>query len=127
MNCKDFRKMIDAFDRGHLDVEIMRDFVEHVSGCADCQEEYEIYFIMKYALSNDDELIESELAEEPPEVQKIVNSYDFKALVTYRLKAAKQRLDKLKLNEYYNKCLFVIAEFSVILMAIFYIFDNIFM
>ena len=39
MDCKDFRKMIDEFDRQELDIDLMSDFVEHVSDCGDCQEE----------------------------------------------------------------------------------------
>ena len=60
MDCKDFRKMIDEFDRQELDIDLMSDFVEHVSDCGDCQEEYEIYLIMKYAIQEDDEKTERE-------------------------------------------------------------------
>lgn len=118
--------MIDAFDKNQLDIDMMSRFVEHVSGCPDCQEEYEIYYIMKYALS-DDERMDRELASQPIPVQKLVNSYDFKALVTYRLREAGLKLDKIRRNGYYNRCLFVIAQFCVILMAVFYIFSNVFM
>lgn len=126
MNCKDFRKMIDDFDKNKLDIDLMSDFVEHVSECDDCQEEYEIYLIMKYAIA-EDERIDREIADKSPEEQNIINSYDFKSLVRYRIKLAGNRLDRIKRNEYYNKCLFAIAEFSVILMAVFYMFGNIFM
>ena len=126
MTCKDFRKMIDAFDKKQLDIDTMSRFVEHVSGCLDCQEEYEIYYIMKYALS-DDEIMDIELASQPIPVQRLVNSYDFKALVTYRLREAASKLDKIKRNDYYNRCLFAIAQFCVVLMAVFYIFSNVFM
>lgn len=126
MNCKDFRKMIDDFDKNKLDIDLMSDFVEHVSECDDCQEEYEIYLIMKYAIA-EDERIDREIADKSPEEQNIINSYDFKSLVRYRIKMAGNRLDRIKRNEYYNKCLFAIAEFSVILMAVFYMFGNIFM
>lgn len=119
--------MLDAFDRGALEPDTMQEFIEHVSGCSDCQEEYEIYFIIKYALSDDDEKMDFDLAKESSEVRRLVNSYNFKELVNYRLKEAKLKIDKIKRNEYYNSCLFAIAEFSVLLMAVFYIFDNIFM
>lgn len=119
--------MIDDFDKNKLDIDLMSDFVEHVSDCDDCQEEYEICLIMKYAIQEDDDITDKEIADKSSEEQKLINSYDFKSLVKYRLKMAKNRLDRLKRNEYYNRCLFAIAEFSVILMAVFYIFDSIFM
>ena len=83
-------------------------------------------YIMKYALS-DDEIMDKELASQPIPVQRLVNSYDFKALVTYRLREAASKLDKIKRNDYYNRCLFAIAQFCVVLMAVFYIFSNVFM
>lgn len=127
MDCKDFRKMIDEFDRQELDIDLMSDFVEHVSDCGDCQEEYEIYLIMKYAIQEDDEKTERELAGKSAEERNLINSYDFKSLVKYRIKQSANRLDRIKRNEYYNKCLFAIAEFSVMLMAVFYMFGSIFM
>lgn len=119
--------MIQDFDNNKLDYDNMEDFVLHVINCKDCQEEYEIYNIAKYALPEDDSFIDDEILNEPDNVQKLIKAYDFKGLVDLRLKNAMALLDSIKKTEYYHWCLLSLADICVLLMAVFFLFGNVLM
>ncbi len=126
MTCKDYHKMMDAFDKGCLDIGEMGDFARHVQQCSDCQEEYEIYNIVKYALVNDDDKMNELVNSRPKEERRYISTYDFKGLVLYRIGRACKIAETYERNQNYHKMLFVIAEFSVTLMAVFYLFGDFF-
>lgn len=125
MVCRDYRQLIERFDKNELDYNEMDDFVSHVANCNDCKEEFEIYYLSKYAMFDDD-VLENEINKSSKEISNYIESFDFKGLVLYKLKLATQKLALIAKNEHYQKCLFNIAQFSVFMMAIFYILENYF-
>ena len=50
-DCKKVQKMIGKFDHGQLDIKQEEFFIQHVESCKDCREEFEIYYIVAYGLS----------------------------------------------------------------------------
>ena len=53
-DCKKVQKMIGKFDHGQLDIKQEEFFIQHVESCKDCREEFEIYYIVAYGLSEDE-------------------------------------------------------------------------
>ncbi len=51
MNCKEVEKMIPLFIEDKLDTEDLRDFLEHIHNCKECEEELSIQFLVSEGLS----------------------------------------------------------------------------
>lgn len=127
MECKEFQKMIEQFDKKTLSLEEMERFVNHVLDCDDCKEELEIYYIVKYGLSDDeDEALAEEVEEETPSVQNLINTYNFRGLADYRLQQSQKEIHAISRNEYYNRCLLMISEVCIAIMLLWYICAHIF-
>lgn len=46
MNCKEFERTIPGFIHRKIDFPTMREFANHLNGCADCKEELTIQFLV---------------------------------------------------------------------------------
>ena len=79
-DCKKVQKMIGKFDHGQLDIKQEEFFIQHVESCKDCREEFEIYYIVAYGLSEDENT-----AAVAKCYQKLVEQYDFKGLVELKM------------------------------------------
>lgn len=51
MDCKDVEKMIPLFIEDNLDTEDLREFLEHIGKCKECEEELSIQFLVSEGLS----------------------------------------------------------------------------
>ena len=87
-DCKKVQKMIGKFDHGQLDIKQEEFFIQHVESCKDCREEFEIYYIVAYGLSEDENT-----AVVAKCYQKLVEQYDFKGLVELKLKNSRAKIE----------------------------------
>ena len=44
MNCQEAERLVTPYIHGELDEDQLEEFLEHIEGCENCQEELEIYF-----------------------------------------------------------------------------------
>lgn len=52
MNCKRCEKLIPRFMNNSLDIDDLREFIEHVEDCPNCKEELTIEFLVKEGLNS---------------------------------------------------------------------------
>ena len=50
MNCKDVEKLIPLFVEDQLDTEDLREFVDHINSCKECEEELTIQLLVTEGL-----------------------------------------------------------------------------
>ncbi len=124
VSCKDYHKLIAAFDRHDLDYESTLGFVRHVSECDDCKEEYEIFNIAKYALSEDDGELDRELEREPEGIRGKIAACDYKGLVVLRLKEATLELDRIRKNELCQVVLLLMTEVCALAAATMFLWER---
>lgn len=99
-DCKDIQQMIVPFASGRLSLKNEENFVRHLAGCADCREEFEIYYIIAYGLSD-----EEEEAAIQPEYRALLERYDFKGLVDLKLKNSVRKTEKIRrINKISTAC-----------------------
>ena len=112
-DCKKVQKMIGKFDHGQLDIKQEEFFIQHVESCKDCREEFEIYYIVAYGLSEDENTVAVAKC-----YQKLVEQYDFKGLVELKLKNSRAKLEKLKSwNRFVRLCWYA-ANLCIVLTLI---------
>ena len=116
IDCKKIQKMIVPFSKGELTLKAEEMFVKHLEQCQDCREEFEIYYIVAYGLSEDENT-----AVVAKCYQKLVEQYDFKGLVELKLKNSRAKLEKLKSwNRFVRLCWYV-ANLCMLLTLILWI------
>ncbi len=116
-DCKQYQKMIQEFDRGHLSYRNEEAFVTHLEECPDCREEFEIYYIIEYGL-NDEQINERFDAEDWSFLEK----YDFKGLIEKKLQSSYERIEVIKRHELLLKECFISGNlFLLLTMAVFII------
>ena len=47
MTCKEAESLVMDYIRHDMDVQTMEEFLEHIDGCENCQEELEIYYTVE--------------------------------------------------------------------------------
>lgn len=122
MDCKEIQYLIPAFAQNQLTLKEEEIFVNHVADCRECKEELEIYYIMGYGLSDDD--IDTDYNSE--EFKKLIQIYDFKGLVEYKLNSSKHTISKSKKTQNYIRTAFVMLEtclLSACILYMIYIFN----
>lgn len=109
-DCKDIQKMIVPFAKGTLSLKNEENFVKHLEFCEDCREEFEIYYIVAYGLSDEED--ERSIQ---PEYRKLLERYDFKGLVDLKLKNSAKRTEKVRRM---NKITFLCWAFTNLCMIV---------
>lgn len=51
LNCKEADRLIPYFMEDELDTPDLQDFIEHIKGCPDCEEELSIQFLVSRGLA----------------------------------------------------------------------------
>lgn len=51
MNCKEVEKLIPLFLEDDLDTEELREFMEHIGKCSECEEELSIQFLVEEGMA----------------------------------------------------------------------------
>lgn len=116
INCKKIQKMITAFDHGQLSAKEEELFLKHLDNCDDCKEEFEIYYIIAYGLSDEEEI---NIADK--QYRELLNRYDFKGLVELKLKNSKKKLEKIYAWNQFLKICWCIANLCVLLSLVLFI------
>lgn len=117
MDCKEIQKMIVPFHKRALSIEYEELFADHIEQCPDCREELEIYYIIEYGLSEEEDLIV-----EDEDDARLIEQFDFKGLVELKLGQSIKRIEGYKL---YNKIMaaFVfVADIFIIVATIWWLF-----
>ena len=52
MNCKEFERIIPSFIHREIDYPKLKEFSEHMKGCADCREELTIQFLVSEGMQH---------------------------------------------------------------------------
>jgi len=122
MECKDFQKKFEDFDYSRLSFKANEEFVKHVADCPDCREELEIYYILKYGLSEDEVILEQIHREEEKNVKEkfksLFNSLDFEGIVDLKLKVETDKIQKEKrLRKYSRYCLMTVDVIMLMTIA----------
>lgn len=112
-NCKKIQKMIAAFDHGQLGIKEEALFLEHLESCQDCREEFEIYYIVAYGLSEEEENYTMDKRD-----RELLECYDFKGLVEQKLKNSRIKLEKLYAWKHFLKICWGAANLCVLLTLI---------
>lgn len=55
MKCSDFQRRIPEIIKADVPDEELEEVLEHIQNCADCQDELEIYFVLNYGLSDEED------------------------------------------------------------------------
>lgn len=78
--CKEMQANIEAFAENSLGREETALFISHVSGCPDCRDELQTYYIVKYGLTD------APLPEDADEYEvKYLKDYNFHRMVEHVL------------------------------------------
>ncbi len=105
--------MIEKFDHGQLDIKQEEFFIQHVESCKDCREEFEIYYIIAYGLSEDENTAVVEKC-----YRELVEQYDFKGLVELKLKNSRAKLEELKAWNHFVRLCWYMANLCIVLTLI---------
>lgn len=120
MNCKQIQNLIPAFDKNQLTLKEEENFVSHMKECSDCKEELEIYYIFRYGFSEDDgETEKIEYSSE--ECKKLIQIYNFKELVTYKLNGSTSHIARVKSSRRNVKIVFWVLESSILVSCVIYV------
>ncbi len=109
--------MMVPFHKRQLSIEYEELFADHIEQCPDCREELEIYYIIEYGLSEEEDLIVDD-----EEDARFIEQFDFKGLVELKLGQSIKRIEGYKL---YNKVMatFVfVADIFIIAATIWWLF-----
>ena len=100
MECKNIQKLIEDFDYSRLSFKTNEEFVNHVSQCNDCKEELEIYYIVKYGLSEDviipNQIHANKNKQSKNEFGHLLDTLDFEGIVDLKLKYELESIKKIK-------------------------------
>lgn len=118
MDCKQIQKIIPDYVVNQLSLRDEEIFVTHVTECPECREELEIYYIVEYGLSDDDNINPDFNSDE---VKKLIQIYDFKNLVDYKLNNSRNEITKIKKSKHLAKTAFVMIETCLLSACILYI------
>ena len=113
MECKQIQKLIELFDEDKLSYKDEQCFVNHMMSCEDCQEELEIYYIIRYGLSE-----EKDVTYSSKEYKQLIESYEFKELVDLKLHNSIIKINKIKEYMLFLNGMFMTANFCVIMAII---------
>jgi hypothetical protein len=122
MECKEIQKQIEDFDFSRLTLKDNEEFLRHLETCKDCREELEIYYIVKYGLT-DDKIIPNQVfgyddKEVKDEMSHLFDRLDFEGVVNYRIKIEKEKIDKIKRLIKYSKYSLLATDAIMILTII---------
>lgn len=115
-DCKDIQKMIVPFANGTMSLKNEENFVKHLEQCEDCREEFEIYYIVAYGLSEDEDVKVLQ-----PEYRKLLERFDFKGLVDLKLKNSIQRTDQIRRMNKISAACWCFTNLCMILTVLFLI------
>ncbi len=87
--CKDIQKMMPEFEHNRLTLKQEEKFIKHLKECSDCREEFEINYIIKYGLEEDNIKEDTE-----DEYKKYIDAFDFKGLVDVKIKKSIEKCEK---------------------------------
>lgn len=118
VNCKQIQKMIVAFDKEKLPIKYEQMFVNHIKNCADCREEFEIYYIIDYGLN--DENTERQIKKE---YQELLAKFDFKGVVGLKIKNSELKLKRIRKFEIIQKACIVISDIFLIMAMVAWFFE----
>lgn len=118
VNCKQIQKMIVAFDKEQLPIKYEQMFVNHIKNCADCREEFEIYYIIDYGLN--DENTDRQIKKE---YQELLSKFDFKGVVGLKIKNSELKLKRIKKFEIVQKACIVISDIFLIMAMVAWFFE----
>ena len=120
IDCKKIQKMIVPFSKGELTLKAEEMFVKHLEQCQDCREEFEIYYIVAYGLSEDENgLNEAATKELSEKYKKYLHDYDFSGLVEEKLKDSENKIAGVKkFNHLLHMCLLFVNACMIMTVLI---------
>lgn len=128
MKCKDFQNQFEDFDKSRLSFKMNEDFINHLKTCPDCREELEIYYIVKYGLSDDD-IIDNQMRSKEEfanrhAFQKLFDSLDFAGIVDLKLKLEEQKQERIKKHRKLNRYFLMTVNMLMLLTCIIWFIIN---
>ncbi len=106
MNCSEFQLLIPDIIIKNISDSQLREVIDHVENCHDCYDELEIYYVLKYGLSDDDSN----------------TSMNFIGELEDNISQLKKRYKNLKIKNSVYIFIQIIANTSIIGALIFYVF-----
>lgn len=128
MECKYFQNQFEDFDYSRLPLKKSEAFINHIKNCPDCREEFELYYIVKYGLSDDD-IIENqntnkEDCQQRKEFQKLFDSLDFAGIVDLKIKIEEQKIARILKFQKYNRYSLMTIDVLMLLTVIIWLIIN---
>lgn len=115
-DCKKIQNMIVPFEHKKLSLQEEEAFIEHLTQCKDCREEFEIYYIVTYGLEDDDKVSQID-----PECKALFDCYDFTGVVDYKIKNSLLKVNQIKKQNYYNRIAWLTSNICLVAVLLIYI------
>ncbi|MDD3239775.1 MAG: hypothetical protein PHW47_06795 [Lachnospira sp.] len=115
-DCKRMQNMIVPFELDKLSLHDEEIFIEHLSTCQDCREEFEIHYIVAYGLEDDDNIVPTK-----PEYKRLLDSYDFTGLVDLKIRNSMKKIRAIKKQNKYNRFVWLACNSCMLVTFIVFI------
>ena len=112
MNCSDFKKEMNNFISGTMDVDIAKDFIKHFNECSLCNEELEIYYMINMTFND------NEANSDPTGLSK---SFDFKKRLRHKIASYEENIYNKYKRNFITNFLLASTEFVAIAMMVYFI------
>lgn len=117
-DCKEFQKMIVPFDAGQLSLKDEEEFVKHIEKCDDCREEFEIHYIIEYALNEEQEFKVQEVKHTDKAYIDLLEKFDFKGVVDLKLQNSIVKTSNMRIFNDFVKFCFALSNVLILICTI---------